>query len=600
LLAAVRAPASLLRPLALALLLAACAHPETEGLVPRPVPPAERDVELFVQRRLEDARAFRAQGRLEPAEHALERALAVAPDDPAVHRLMARVLEEEGRMSDARTHWARADALDPPPPPPPDAPLPVDARGLVVLLVEGADVEPGLDARARRPNPALERALLESRLRVRLPAAEVAGAEPATIGEARAALQDQDARAALTLRTDRGFCGSSTKDGDFGIAWLRVASATPAGVVAGPTTVRAVIADPPAGDACVRLALSRALEKALVESGALRAVADGKRGGDWPNPALRALFPGIGRRVAEEIERGRARLATGRIAEAGEAFRAALRIDPEDADAQAYLREAEETLAIARSLGGAAAEPNESGELQFSLTPAERAIAESLLVEERGRRDALLAALVISEVEERPPPPEAIAALRPLPLPEPPAVGPRLARERSEGGIEARGLYAAEGGIVAVYYFPAGSETPLLREEDLDHDGRPDRWIAYAGDARRELLEDRSGDGRPDVQVRFAPDAEAVERIALDPDDDGRPERVFQYADGRLASESRDTDGDGALDRFETFDAAGAVTAREEDLNADGRIDVKSQFKDGRLVSREIEDPAVVESLLKQ
>jgi tetratricopeptide (TPR) repeat protein len=577
-------------------LFAGCAPPTTEGLVPRQPAPAPRDVELFVQRRLEDARAFRAQGRLEPAEHSLERALAVAPDDAAVHRLMARVLEDQGRMSDARAHWARAEAVAPLPPPPPDAPLALDARGLVVLLVEGSEPEPGLDARARRPDPALERALLESRVRVRLPAAEFATAEPESIAGARALLEELGARAALSLRTDRGFCGSSVKDGDFGVAWLRVASATPAGLVSAPLTVREVLPEPPGGDACVRLALSRALERALLESGALRAAREGRRG-EWPNDALRALFPSIGRRVAEEIERGRAGLATGRVAEAAEAFQAALRVDPEDADARAYLREAQETLAIARSLGeDASAEP---GELQFSLSPAERAIAEALLSEERERRDALLAALVISEVEERAPPPEAVAALRPLALPEPPAAGPRLARERHEGAVEARGLYAADGSIVAVYYFPAGGSAPILREEDLDGDRRPDRWIAYVGDLRRELLEDRNHDGRPEVRVRFAADGEAVERIELDPDADGRPERVFQYADGRLASEARDTDGDARLDRFETFDASGAVTSREEDLNADGRVDVKSTFRAGRLVSREIEDPSVVESLLQ-
>lgn len=598
-----RAPAFLTRTLAVCAVLLGCSGvPATEGLVPRPAPPpGERDVELFVQRRLADARAFREQGRLEAAEHALERALAFAPDDASVHRLMARVLEEQGRMGAARAHGLRADELDPPPPPPPDAPLPLDARDLVVLLVEGPDAEPGLDARARRPDPALERALLESRLATRLPDAEVVRADPESVSDARALLRARGARAALSLRTDRGFCGSSLKDGEFAIAWLRVAGGTPAGLVFAPTTVRQVIADPPAGDACVRLALARALEQALLESGALRALSEGARGGDWPSPALRALFPGIGRRVVEEIERGRARLATGRVAEAADAFRAALAVDPDDPDARAYLSEAEETLAIARSLGGAGDGASPAGdELQFQLTPAARAIAESLLAEERRRRDELLAALVIAEVEERPPPPEAVAALRALPLPAPPAAGPRLARERSEGPVEARGLYAGNGSVSAVYYFGAGQGEPLLREEDVDADGRPDRWIGYAGGVRRELLEDRSGDGAPDVHVRFAADGDAIESIELDVDGDARAERVFRYADGHLASEARDSDGDGALDRFETFDADGGVVTREEDLNADGRIDVRSRFRDGRLLSREIEDPAVVESLLER
>ena len=41
------------------------------------------------------------------------------------------------------------------------------------------------------------------------------------------------------------------------------------------------------------------------------------------------------------------------MAEAAEAFRAALAVDPDDPDAQAFLREAEDTLDIARSLSPA-------------------------------------------------------------------------------------------------------------------------------------------------------------------------------------------------------------------------------------------------------
>jgi len=52
------------------------------------------------------------------------------------------------------------------------------------------------------------------------------------------------------------------------------------------------------------------------------------------------------------------------------------------------------------------------------------------------------------------------------------------------------------------------------------------------------------------------------------------------------------------LDRFETFDGDGRVTVREEDLDADGHPDVRTRYRDGRLVSREIEDPKKVEALL--
>ena len=142
--------------------------------------------------------------------------------------------------------------------------------------------------------------------------------------------------------------------------------------------------------------------------------------------------------------------------------------------------------------------------------------------------------------------------------------------------VEARALYADDGTVVALYYFPAGGNRPLLREEDTTRDGRPDRWLAYTAGVRREQWEDRSGSGRPDVHVRFTPDGQAVESIRVDDDDDTRPERVFHYTDGRLVSESRDTDGDDVLDRVERFDDEGRVAVREEDLNADGHVDVRS------------------------
>ena len=75
-------------------------------------------------------------------------------------------------------------------------------------------------------------------------------------------------------------------------------------------------------------------------------------GAPWPSPSVRALFPALSRRIEAHILQGRARLATGRIREAALAFGRAANVDPEDADVQAYLREAQLTLEIARELFG--------------------------------------------------------------------------------------------------------------------------------------------------------------------------------------------------------------------------------------------------------
>lgn len=567
----------------------------------------DRGAELFVQRRLVDARIFREQGKLEASERALRRALEADPQSAAAHRLLARVLEQQGRRGPAARHWMVADRLDPPPPPPPDTPLPVDSAGVAVVLVDGAVHSGAPDESARRPAPDVEADILARRLGARLPWATVMRADPPSVAEARASLQQHGARAAISLRTDRGFCGYSRKDGDFAVAWVRVASATARELVEPPSTVREVIENPPGGDACVPYVLSRALERALLETHALDATRR-RESGEWPSPVLRALFPGLGRRVAVSIERGRARLATGRITQAADSFREALAVDPEDGDARAYLREAEETLAIVRSLEPVASEDpgatddgdRDAEDLDFSLSPQQRAIAETLLVEEQRRRDELLAALLITEVADRPPPPEAVQTLRPVALPPADATGPQLARGRTEGEVQARALFTDDGHISTVYYFSTGADTPLLREEDTTQDGQPDRWIAYENGWRRDLWEDRTANGRPDVHVRYAAAGGPVERIEVDDDDDASPERVFHYNEGALTSEARDTDGDDLLDRFEIFDGQGRVVSRDEDLNADGKPDIRSRYRDGRLISREIEDPELLEALLAE
>ena len=83
----------------------------------------------------------------------------------------------------------------------------------------------------------------------------------------------------------------------------------------------------------------------------------------------------------------------------------------------------------------------------------------------------------------------------------------------------------------------------------------------------------------------------------MDADGDGRPEQIFAYQGGHLVSEAEDRNGDGRPERFDEFDPEGRVRLREEDLDGDGRIDVRSRYEEGRLVSREVEDPALLERI---
>jgi hypothetical protein len=208
-------------------------------------------------------------------------------------------------------------------------------------------------------------------------------------------------------------------------------------------------------------------------------------------------------------------------------------------------------------------------------------------------------ALQIDELAQRAPTPEEIAVLRVVSTPD--AVGARLARERAGGRtIESRVFYATDGRVLARFYFEPGAREPLLREEDTDLDGIADRWTAYASQRPTEVWEDRGASGRVNAHLRLAADGVSKEAIEIDMDGDGRPERVFRYAQGVLHAGEQDTNGDGLLDRFERFEPDGALAARDEDLDGDGAVDVHSEFRSGKLLRREVRDPALVESLSKR
>ena len=295
-------------------------------------------------------------------------------------------------------------------------------------------------------------------------------------------------------------------------------------------------------------------------------------------------------RIGEEVEIGHALLARGEVEQAAEAFRRAARIDPDDLLARSYLGEAEATLALSRELS-ARRGAKDRGRLDPRFTPDQLALLEARFAEEERLRDELLAALAILEEDVELADPEVLAALRPARITDPDAFGPQLARQRAGGPIEARPAYARNGQELARYYFPAGGDRPVLREDDNDGDGVPDRWIGYTGAVRTEIWEVRRGSGRPEVHFVFAPSGSPLLRIELDASGDGRPDRIFRYAEGALVAEARDTSGDGRLDTFERFDDRGRVAVREEDLDGDGQVDVRSVYRAGKLVRRELSSP---------
>lgn len=589
----------LLLALSALLCLAAC-----QGIDPIPEqrPPSQADRRLFVRGRLEDALAYRAQGRLDAAEAELRRALEAEPQDARARRLLARVLEEEGRPADARDERGRADGVDPPPPAPPDSPLGAATPGLVVLLVPppaDAEASPGV---AREWPDREVPALLASRLRIRLPGATVTEWSPQNVADAQRWLEGEHARAVISLRVERATCGDSTKDGPFALVVLRYAAATAEGPTAAPQDARELSLDPDSDPReCLRLPVSKALEQVLRAPGVAAALETPLGGETWSSGALRAVFPSLGERIARELVRGRARLEQGRLRDAAETFRRAAAIDPEDRDARTYLMEAETSLAMSHEIAGrrqggpgADAEEASGDALGGALGPEERGSLEEQLADERARREELLAALAVVGEAPRAPGPEVLRALRPWPDADPTSPGARIAATLAGGPVQARALFAPDGAVLARFWVASQGGPVVLREDDTDGDGRADRWSAARTDGGREVWEDRRDGAAPDVHLVLGADGQPrrIELLAAD----GRVTRAFDYEDGRLASDTQDVQGHGRLDRTDHFAADGSIVLREEDLDDDGRMDVRTHFSAGKVVRREILDPALVQA----
>lgn len=539
---------------------------------------------LMARYALEQGRALLREGRSESAAHVLQRGLAKAPGDAALHRALARALEAHGLAGEAEAAWARADALDPPAAPLPDEPLPGSGAGLLVALVpaEATDA-PGRTA-AAWPEPEVEE-ILGERLALRLPRARVLRADPGSVGAARQWLAAQPAHAALSLGVERSWCGFTIKDGNLAVATLRVAPATTSGTASEPRNVMAAIEEPRLPGDCRREAVARALEQALALEEVRRVLSAPDARGEWSRESLRALFPGIARRLHEALRSGRALLAAGELAAAQRAFQAAAAIDPGDPEVRDSLADTQLTLELALELEARQGRTDSEVRLEPRLTPARRAAAEQALADERRRRDELLAALAVLDEDLAPPPAATLEALHRAEVTAEDAFGPRLARQRAGGEIELRVAYAPDGSELARYYVPSSGGAPLVREEDTDGDSQPDRWIAYRGGARSEIFE--ASPGRPPgLHFVFADGGAPLLSVEVDAGGDGRPDRVFRYEAGRLRAEELDSDGDGQLDRFDRFDAAGLVAERQEDLDGDGAIDVRSIYESGRLLRR--------------
>jgi antitoxin component YwqK of YwqJK toxin-antitoxin module len=160
------------------------------------------------------------------------------------------------------------------------------------------------------------------------------------------------------------------------------------------------------------------------------------------------------------------------------------------------------------------------------------------------------------------------------------------------------------------------------RSEDANRDGKPDRWTTYQEGVAASAEVDRDGDGVRDGFYTYRNGWRALEEH--DTNNDGKIDRRVEYADHRRSLEIEDRDLDGKLETH-TFYGPGdlpiraeidrdgngtpevwefyegnaatqvALARKEEDVNGDGKVDVTSIYKNGKLVRKEVNDPSLVQ-----
>ena len=139
--------------------------------------------------------------------------------------------------------------------------------------------------------------------------------------------------------------------------------------------------------------------------------------------------------------------------------------------------------------------------------------------------------------------------------------------------LQAKTLDQDHDGVKDTFFRYAGGElTELLR--DANNDGTIDRVERYSGRRRTRTEEDRTLNGFMDTwtEYRVVGDTEVVASVERDTHDVGKP-NVFET--------------------YETSEELTRLTRKEEDLDADGTIDVVSIYENGRLKQRAISDEAL-------
>jgi hypothetical protein len=118
---------------------------------------------------------------------------------------------------------------------------------------------------------------------------------------------------------------------------------------------------------------------------------------------------------------------------------------------------------------------------------------------------------------------------------------------------------------------PDGKEVVIRKERDLDGDGKVDCWEEYELDGSlAKLTYDMDFDGKPDVTLFFEKDQLVRKAYAFG--FDGVPHSFNIYEKGKLVRKERDTNGDGKIDTWEYWEN-GEIDRIGIDIDGDGQVD---------------------------
>lgn len=146
-------------------------------------------------------------------------------------------------------------------------------------------------------------------------------------------------------------------------------------------------------------------------------------------------------------------------------------------------------------------------------------------------------------------------------------------------------------GKVDTWIYMDGAK-PLRTEQDLDGDGKIERWEFLRPDgSATEIAVSRRKTGQPDMWTYYdaSGDATKIETASTDgtAGQPARADRTEFYTAGKLVRVEEDTDGDGRVDKWEQHDGP-LVTSVEFDYDKDGKPDERIVFaSDGRVTARQ-------------